>query len=607
MPLAPQPKRFVATPEPPRRPLRPLRPLGFSLLAVVIGVAAGLGAVLFRTLIALVHNLFFLGLVSPNYDANAHTPASPWGPAVILVPVIGAAGVAFLVKNFAPEAKGHGVPEVMDAIYYHKGVIRPVVAVIKALASALSIGTGGSVGREGPIIQIGASFASSVGQVLRLPAWQRITLIAAGAGGGIAATFNTPIGGVLFAVEIMMHEISSRTLVPVAIATATATYVGRFFFGIHPSFVIPNLQGASFGDATLPLLLAYAGLGVITGGVSAAFITSVYGAERAFAKYMKVSYYAQHMTAMLVVGIAMFALMLRAGHYFIQGVGYATIQDILSGYDYTIGFLLVLFALKLGATSLTLGSGASGGVFSPALFMGATIGAAYGAVLKHFAPHLHVNPPQFAVVGMAGVVGGSTGAAMAAIVMIFEMTLDYSVIVPLTIIVAISYGVRRWLAPDSIYTRKLTLRGDRVPEAMQADVHVLRCARDLMEEAPAMVRAETPLAGFVASLGAGGPGVFLVTEHDDAVRGIVTRDAIAALTDLPDTVTVGDVTQSDFVTVNEDVLFFDILERLRATGAVAAVVVPRGRPTQPVSAGSVSGLITRERIIDFMAAGRDLF
>ncbi|HTR78647.1 MAG TPA: chloride channel protein [Gemmatimonadaceae bacterium] len=604
MPLAPQPKRFVATPEPPRRPLRPL---GFSLLAVVIGVAAGLGAVLFRTLIALVHNLFFLGLVSPNYDANAHTPASPWGPAVILVPVIGAAGVAFLVKNFAPEAKGHGVPEVMDAIYYHKGVIRPVVAVIKALASALSIGTGGSVGREGPIIQIGASFASSVGQVLRLPAWQRITLIAAGAGGGIAATFNTPIGGVLFTVEIMMHEISSRTLVPVAIATATATYVGRFFFGIHPSFVIPNLQGASFGDATLPLLLAYAGLGVITGGVSAAFITSVYGAERAFAKYMKVSYYAQHMTAMLVVGIAMFALMLRAGHYFIQGVGYATIQDILSGYDYTIGFLLVLFALKLGATSLTLGSGASGGVFSPALFMGATIGAAYGAVLKHFAPHLHVNPPQFAVVGMAGVVGGSTGAAMAAIVMIFEMTLDYSVIVPLTIIVAISYGVRRWLAPDSIYTRKLTLRGDRVPEAMQADVHVLRCARDLMEEAPAMVRAETQLAEFVASLGAGGPGVFLVTEHDDAVRGIVTRDAIAPLTDLPDTVTVGDVTQSDFVTVNEDVLFFDILERLRATGAVAAVVVPRGRPTQPVSAGSVSGLITRERIIDFMAAGRDLF
>ena len=149
--------------------------------------------------------------------------------------------------KFAPEAKGHGVPEVMDAIYYNNGIIRPVVALIKSLASALSIGSGGSIGREGPIIQIGSSFGSTMGQVIRMPPWQRITLIAAGAGAGIAATFNTPIGGVLFAVEIMLHEVSARTMIPLAISTATATYVGRLFFGPYPV-----VRDSCPGNALLP-------------------------------------------------------------------------------------------------------------------------------------------------------------------------------------------------------------------------------------------------------------------------------------------------------------------------------------------------------------------
>src|SRR6516165_7856073 len=213
-----------------------------SLVAIVVGLITGFGAVVFRALIGLVHNIAFLGLPAVGYDASVFTPPSPWGAYVILVPVIGGLLVTFLITNFAPEAKGHGVPEVMDAIYYNKGVIRPVVALVKSLASALSIGSGGSVGREGPIVQIGSSFGSTLGQVLRVPVWQRVTLIAAGAGAGIAATFNTPIGGVLFAVEIMLHEVSARTLVPVTIATVTASYVGRLCFGDHPSFIIPEFQ-----------------------------------------------------------------------------------------------------------------------------------------------------------------------------------------------------------------------------------------------------------------------------------------------------------------------------------------------------------------------------
>ena len=251
---------------------------------MVVGAVAALAAVVFRGLIALFHNLLFLGQWSVVYDANVHTPASPWGPLVILVPVLGAAGVAFLVGNFAPEAKGHGVPEVIDAIYYKRGVVRPVVAVIKSLASALSIGSGGSVGREGPIIQIGASFASTLGQVLRVPVWQRITLIAAGAGAGIAATFNTPIGGVLFAVEIMLHEVSARTLVPVTIATATAAYIGQLVFGSQPSFVIPALETPYFHLTQPVVLLLYPGLGVLAGLASVAYIRSLYAFEDFFDK-----------------------------------------------------------------------------------------------------------------------------------------------------------------------------------------------------------------------------------------------------------------------------------------------------------------------------------
>ena len=244
----------------------------FSLLSVVVGIVSGLGAIVFRSLIALVHNLLLLGRLSLVYDANVHTPPSPWGPWVILAPVLGALAVAYLVSNFAPEARGHGVPEVMDAIHYNKGIIRPVVAVIKSLASAISIGSGGSVGREGPIIQIGSSFGSTLGQMLRLPARERMALIACGAGGGIAATFNTPVGGVLFAVEIMMHEVSARTLVPVAISTVTATYIGQLAFGRHPSFIIPSFQTLDFRIENPLVLLSYVGLAVLVGLMSALFI-----------------------------------------------------------------------------------------------------------------------------------------------------------------------------------------------------------------------------------------------------------------------------------------------------------------------------------------------
>ncbi len=529
--------------EPPGRPLSTLQ---LSLLAILIGAISGVGAAGFRALIALAHNLLFYGRWSASYDATVHAPASIWGAGVILVPVCGALAVATLVRFVAPEAKGHGVPEVMDAVYYHRGRIRPVVALVKAVASALSIGSGGSVGREGPIIQIGASFGSGVAQWLRVAAWQRIVLIVAGAASGIAATFNTPVGGLLFGIEIMIHEVTARTLVPVTIATATATYVGRLFFGPHPSFVIPAFETPTIHLTSPYVLPAYVGLGLLTGVMSAVFIKSIYGAQDFFERHIRGGYYRQHVIGMLLVGMLFYALMAGFGHYYVEGVGYSTVQDVLVGTPYPLYLLLLLMVAKLLATSVTLGSGASGGVFSPALFIGATLGAAYGQLLSLLFPAFNISVPAFAVAGMAGLVGGSTGAAIAAIVMIFEMTLDYNVIVPMTITVAVSYGIRTMLSRDSIYTSKLTRRGHYMPAGLHANLHFVWRARDIMR----------PLDGPVPA------GVVAVRETDSLL---------------------------------------EVLGRMRSSGAPAALVLRRGGPIEePV------GLITKAHLADAMAHAAEL-
>ncbi|MEJ2655994.1 MAG: chloride channel protein [Desulfobacterales bacterium] len=582
-----------------------LNPFLFGILSVIIGIVAGMGAVVFRGMIAVVHNLFFLGKLSVSYDANIHTLSSPWGPFVILVPVAGALGVAFLVKNFAPEAKGHGVPEVMDAIYYNKGIIRPVVAVIKSLASALSIGTGGSVGREGPIILIGSAFGSTVGQLLRIPPWQTITLIAAGAGGGIAATFNTPIGGVLFAMEIVMHEVSVRTLVPVAISTATATYTGRLFFGSHPSFVIPKFQTPYFHPTNPMALPSYIILGVLIGVASAIFIRSIYLFEDFFEEHVRWGYYARHAMGMFVIGVIMYVMMVYFGHYYIQGVGYATIQDVLIASLSQPLLLLALFVLKLFATSMTLGSGASGGIFSPTLFMGCTLGGAYGVFINQLFPSINVYPPAFAVAGMAGMVGGATGAALAAIVMIFEMTLDYTVIIPMTITVAVSYGVRRVLSRQSIYTLKLVRRGNYMPEAMRANFHQLQRARDVMDHHFAVL-ASTCNLDDLARIAAEQPDIsWFLVEDGDSIRGFVTKEAaLSPLCQLREAVTLGEIADNRYVTVTDETTLFDVMDSMRLKQVAVAMITDN--PTS-VSAGNVKGLITMHQIGNTMAQAVELY
>jgi CIC family chloride channel protein len=454
----------IAASESERRIAGPLQLCRLILLALITGGLSGMGAALFRAMVGFSHNLLFLGRLDVSYDAAGHTPAGPFGPFIILMPVLGAAGVTFLVKNFAPGARGSGVPEVMDAVYYSEGVIPPKTPIVKALASSLSLGSGGSIGREGPIMQIGSSLGSFLGQMFGVEAWERKTLIAAGTGGGIAATFSTPIGALLFAVELLLLEISPRTLVPVAISTATGAYIGSILLNTNPPFVIPRLESLMFHPISPFQLISYAVLGVLTGLLSALFIKTVYGFEDFLARHTPESYYFRHMASMLIVGIMIYLTFNATGHYYSEGVGYATIRDLLEGILSHPLLLVVLFLLKLLATTLTLGSGASGGIFSPSLYMGAMAGGFYALVVERLFPFA-VDRPSLALAGMAGMVGGTTGAALATAVMIFEMTLDYGSIIPMIITVAISYGIRRLISRESFYTAKLARRKHSIPEA----------------------------------------------------------------------------------------------------------------------------------------------
>jgi chloride channel protein, CIC family len=569
-----------------------------SLIAVCVGVITGFGAVGFRALIGLVHNIGFLGSFSFAYDASVFTAPSPWGVFVILVPVVGAILVTFLINNFAPEARGHGVPEVMDAIYYNNGVIRPIVALIKSLASALAIGTGASVGREGPIIQIGAALGSTFGQVIRMAPWQRITLVAAGAGAGIASTFNTPIGGVMFAIELMMPELSARTFLPVALATGTATFIGRIFFGIHPSFAIPAELLTSAHPATLTALLLFALLGAVVGVAATAFIRGLTFAEDIFERIH--NRYLRHVIGMLALGTLIYVLFRTEGHYFVEGVGYSTIQAILSGGIGLPALMLVLFAAKLFATSTSLGSGSSGGIFSPSLFMGASVGGAFGALITSVHPVEGVTATTSAIIGMAAMVGGGTGAAMTAVTMIFEMTRDYDLVMPSIVAVAVAIGIRRLLSVENIYTVKLVGRGHFIPKALHANMFLVRRARAVMERDFTIMPADADFDAFLREHASDRGFKHVVVTRGNHITGVVRVNTSLrrGIETAFKGVRFGDVAQRNFTLAREDDVMFDVVRRMERRNAAMTVVTTANGRWHPAQ---IVGIISKEHIADSVA------
>ena len=586
-------------PEQPDPAPRPVGLVYLSVLALVVGIVTGCGAVGFRELIGLIHNLFFLRRLSFGYEANLFTPASPWGALIILVPVIGAAGVTFLVSTFAPEARGHGVPEVMDAIYYRRGIIRPIVAAVKSLASALAIGTGAAVGREGPIIQIGSAIGSTLGQWIPMLPGERILLVASGAGAGIAATFNTPIGGVMFAIELLMPEVSARTFLPVAIATGTATFLGQMFFGQQPAFAVPRLAPLAVDVQSALTLACYAVLGAITGIAAAGFVRGLHLIEDLFDRIKE--RYTRHMLGMLLVGVLIYVLHERFGHYYVSGVGYATVQAILAAQLTAGGLLVLLFGCKLLATTLSLGSGSSGGIFSPSLFMGATIGAAFAALLSALHLPLALDIPTFAAVGMGAMVGGGTGAAMTAVTMIFEMTRAYDIVLPMIIAVAFSVGVRRLLSRENIYTLKLVRRGHVIPKGLHANMFLVKRAQEVMDRDVVLAPADEAFETFLRQPDHAGRMRHVVVVDGDRIVGVLRVNTALRRASGGETcyTAMRELVGHRFIFARENELVFEVIQRMWREGAtMALIVLGHGRPR----AADVVGVITKEHVADSVAA-----
>jgi CIC family chloride channel protein len=416
---------------------------------LAVGVGAGLAAVAFRWLIVGATQLFS---GTADYAATQGNPANHWvpwlGPAfVVLAPAVGGLVYGPLVQRFASEARGHGVPEVMYAVARKGGRIKGRVAVVKALASALTIGSGGSVGREGPIVQIGSALGSRLGTLAGSSEAQLRTLVACGAAGGIAATFNAPIAGVFFALELILRDFAARSFAAVMLSSIAASVVGRSLLGNYPFLQLPTFTVSNPAE-----MLLFALLGLVAGGVGVLFSKVLYAVEDVCDWLWRGPEWLRPAVGGLLLG----ALLLVLPQMY--GVGYPVLENSVLGH-YAFGFLLLLAAAKILATSLTIGIGGSGGVFAPSLVIGATVGAAFGEAAGAVFPSLAGQAGAFALVGMGAVFAGSTRAAITAGLVIFELTGEYTLILPLLLAVLVATAISAVASGDTIYTRKLLRRG----------------------------------------------------------------------------------------------------------------------------------------------------
>ena len=430
---------------------------GLFVVAVLVGVGSGLGAVVFRYLIYFVtwlatgHDEFG----QAGYTGSAHLPWLGLG-FFVLIPVVGGLVYGPLIYRFAREARGHGVPEVMVAVAENGGRIRPQVSIVKALASALCIGTGGSVGREGPIVQIGSALASAFGQWTRMPENRMRILVACGAGGGIAATFNAPITGVFFGVEIILREFSVDAMFTVMLSAMLADAVAIPFLGDKP-FLSGFPSGIALHDPRNYLLIAV--LAVAAGLVGLLFKTVVYKMEDLWDLVWK----GRPEWARPAIGGVLLGLVLLAVPQ-LYGVGYPVMYKAVAG-NYALWFLLALAAGKILACSLTLGIGGSGGVFAPSLFVGVTSGMAFGEIADHLIGPGAGPPALYAVVAMGAVFTAAARAPLTSVASVVEMSGDYTLTLPVMLAVAIATATSRALSYGTIYTTKLLRRGADIDRA----------------------------------------------------------------------------------------------------------------------------------------------
>ncbi len=457
-----------------RQNVLPAQTVRLILVPSLLGALTGAAAIAFVQIIDLVQ---YLAIGSTQWPLHV-LPQLAWYH-VLLVPALGGLVVGPLVCKVSPEAEGHGVPEVIETVMVRGGRMRPRVAVVKTLASAVTIGTGGSVGREGPVVQIGAAIGSGLGQLLRFPAEQIKTLAACGTAGGIAAIFNAPIAGAFFALEVITRDFAMRSFSPVILSSVLATVVSRAWFGDHPAFIVQPFELASALE--MPL---YAVLGLLCGAVGACFVWTL---DR-FESWMA-SVPVPKMWRPCAGGLVLGGMILLLPNLY--GVGYATMDGALSG-ALPWRLLALLVPMKIVATSLTIASGGSGGVFLPSLYMGAMAGGLYGTAVQALLPGLPASSGAYALIGMSGVLAAATHSPITAMILLIEITGDYKVVLPAMIVVTLASLVGRSLKEDSLYTLKLARKSDAVYRQENVILRTHTVGR-VMKPAVHAVREDTPI------------------------------------------------------------------------------------------------------------------
>ena len=534
------------------------------IVALIVGVGTGLGAVVFVWLLRQISQI--------TSQLRAIT-----GDLAGLVLAMGLAGlvVGYVVNRWAKEAKGHGVPEVMEALALRGGRIRPRVASIKVLASSLTIGAGGSAGREGPIVQVGSALGSTFAQLLHFSADRTRTLVACGSAAGIAATFNAPIAGAIFALEVILGKFTVSYFGAVVISSVAASVIGRIYLSDRPAFTVPAYP---FQFQELPL---YVILGVLAALVAVLFIRVLYFMEERFDEWRLHPAYKASMGMLLTLGVA-----LLLPEHQVLGPGLEFIGEaIAEDFSLPLQLMAMLLITKMLATGFTLGSGNSGGVFAPGLFMGAIVGGMVGSVAHSIWPEVAVNPGAYAIVGMAAVFSGAARAPITAVLIVFEMSNDYKLILPLMLATVLSTLLAEHLFRESIYTLKLRLKGISLQRGRDLDVMQSLQVKEAMTLDPYLVQENMPLPQLGELLQRTHHHSFPVVDEDLNLVGMVSLRDYERVSNREDSdkLCVHDIaTVGRLLTAFEDEPLSEIVQRLAVRGINKLPVVSHANPQRVV-------------------------
>jgi len=547
------------------------------VLGIIVGVAGGYGSVGFRYIIGFFQTISY-GSAAELLDV---VQSVPWYFRIV-IPALGGLIVGPVVYFFAREAKGHGVPEVMYAVALKQGIMRMRIVFIKALVSAVCIATGGSVGREGPIVQIGSAVGSSLGQLFKVSGNRIRTMVGCGAAAGIAATFNAPIAGSIFALEIILGEFEIATFSPIIISAVSATAISRHYLGDFPAFNLPAYELNSLLE--LPL---YAVLGIFCSLIAVGFTLFLYRTEDAWDS-LKFPEYLKAVLGGLIMG--------AMGLIFPQvlGVGYGAI-DLALMVKLSWWFMVLLVLFKILATSITIGSGGSGGIFAPSLFMGSMAGGFFGSVVHILFPSVAVSPGAYAVVGMGAVVAATTHGPLQAILIIFEMTGDYKIILPLMITCIISCLVARRLCGESIYTFKLIRRGINIKAGKEVNVLKSIPVKNVMNPEVETIPESLSLGKLVRKISKSKYNSFPVVNDMDELTGMFSFfDYREVLYDenLKDLVLAKELATQNVVTVSIEDNLATALEKITADDFSILPVVSQDNPLK------LLGILTRRNILE---------